>query len=255
MQSPSRRIEIIAITGLPQVQEGDDLAAMIVDASTRQGTPLAAEDVVVVAQKVVSKAEGAYVDLARVVPSDRAIELGATVQKDPRLVEVVLQQTAKIIRATPGVLITETIHGLVCANAGVDSSNSALDGRVITLPLDSDDSARIIRSRLESLVGVPLAVIVSDSFGRPWREGSMNVAIGVAGIEPLDDSRGHEDDHGRMLAATIVAVADEVASAAQLLMGEFGGVPAAIVRGANLDRSDSADARALQRNPRFDLFR
>lgn len=250
-----RSIEIIAIEGLPEVREGDEPAGMILDAAERQGSPLTPGDVVVVAQKIVSKAEGAVVDLEKVTPSDRANELAVTVQKDPRLVEVILQQSARIVRAAPGVLITETIHGLVCANAGVDNSNSAVPGQVITLPRDPDGSARLIRSTLESRVGGPLAVIVSDSFGRPWREGSTNVAVGVAGIEPLDDARGRGDDHGRVLQGTVVAVADEIASAAQLVMGEFGGVPAAIVRGLQFKTSDSSSARALQRSPEFDLFR
>lgn len=251
----SRRIEIIAVVGLPEVQEGDDPAAMIVDAAERQGSPLTAGDVVVVAQKIVSKAEGSIVDLEKVRPSQRAIELATTVQKDPRLVEVILQQSERIIRAAPGVLITETVHGLICANAGVDSSNSAVQSQVITLPRDPDGSARAIRSTLESRLGVPVGIIVSDSFGRPWREGSTDVAIGVAGIEPLDDARGRRDDHGRVLLGTVVATADEIASAAQLVMGEFGGVPAAIVRGLQIKMSDSGSARALQRSPESDLFR
>ena len=207
------------------------------------------------AQKIVSKAEGAVVDLDTVIPSERATELAAAVLKDPQLVEVILQQSERVIRSAPGVLITETIHGLICANAGVDSSNSAIEGQVITLPRDPDGSARAIRSTLESLTGVPLSVIVSDSFGRPWREGSTNVAIGVSGFEPLEDARGRGDDHGRVLRATVVAVADEMASAAQLVMGEFGGVPAAIVRGSQIQISDSGSARALQRSPETDLFR
>lgn len=235
--------------------EGDDPAAMIHDAAVRQGSALTPGDVVVVAQKIVSKAEGAVVDLEGVTPSERATELAATVRKDPRLVEIILQQSTRIVRAKPGVLITETIHGLVCANAGVDNSNSAVPGQVITLPRDPDGAARVIRSTLESLAGVPVGVIVSDSFGRPWREGSTNIAVGVAGIDPLDDSRGLGDDHGRMLQGTVVAVADEIASAAQLVMGEFGGVPAAIVRGLQIKSSDSGSARSLQRSPEFDLFR
>ncbi len=235
--------------------EGDDPAAMVLDAVERQGSPLTPGDVVVVAQKIVSKAEGAVVDLEKVTPSERAIELAETVRKDPRLVEVILQQSERIVRAAPGVLVTETIHGLVCANAGVDNSNSAVPSQVITLPRDPDGSARAIRATLESRVGFPVGVIVSDSFGRPWREGSTNVAVGVAGIEPLDDARGRADDHGRTLQGTVVAVADEIASAAQLVMGEFGGVPAAIVRGLQIKMSDSGSARSLQRSPESDLFR
>ncbi|MDP6821685.1 MAG: coenzyme F420-0:L-glutamate ligase [Dehalococcoidia bacterium] len=249
------RIEIVAIAGLPEVRAGDDLAAMIFDATVDQGTLLEDGDVIVVAQKIVSKAEGEVVNMNTVIPSRRANELAETVKKDPRLVEIILQQSAQIVRAAPGVLITETVHGLVCANAGVDSSNSAADDQVILLPPDPDGSARILRAALESRTGVNVRVIVSDSFGRPWREGSTNVAIGIAGFEPLDDARGEVDDRGRLLRGTVVAVADELASAAQLAMGEFGGVPAAIVRGARLSSSDSADATALQRSTETDLFR
>lgn len=251
----SLRIEIIAVAGLPEVTEGDDLSAMIFDAVRDQGTDLEDGDVVVIAQKIVSKSEGAIVDLKTVIPSEQALELAETVEKDPRLVEVILQQSAQIVRAAPGVLITETIHGLVCANSGVDSSNSAQDDQVIILPPDPDESARGLRSGLQKRTGVRIGIIISDSFGRPWREGSTNVAVGIAGFEPLDDARGREDDHGRMLRATVVAVADELASAAQLVMGEFGGVPAAIVRGAQITVSDSASAGLLQRSPETDLFR
>jgi coenzyme F420-0:L-glutamate ligase/coenzyme F420-1:gamma-L-glutamate ligase len=248
-------IEIIAIAGLPEVREGDDVAAMIYDAVLEHDSGLQSGDVVVVAQKVVSKAEGAVIDLNSITPSERARELAETVLKDPRLVEVILQQSVQVIRAVPGVLITETIHGLVCANSGVDSSNSAEDDQVITLPPDPDESARSLRTALESRSGVEIGVIVSDSFGRPWREGSTNVAIGIAGLQPIEDARGQGDDHGRVLRATVVAVADELASAAQLVMGEFGGVPAAIVRGAAITMSDNVSASALQRSPETDLFR
>jgi coenzyme F420-0:L-glutamate ligase/coenzyme F420-1:gamma-L-glutamate ligase len=251
----SLRIEIIAITGLPEVIDGDDLSVMIFDAARDQGCDFEEGDVVVIAQKIVSKSEGAIVDLKTVTPSKQAHELAETVQKDPRLVEVILQQSVQIVRAAPGVLITETIHGLVCANSGVDSSNSALDDQVIILPPDPDESARGLRSGLEKLAGVRIGVIVSDSFGRPWREGSTNVAVGIAGFEPLEDARGQGDDHGRVLRATVVAVADEIASASQLVMGEFGGIPAAIVRGAQITFSDSASAGLLQRSPETDLFR
>ncbi len=249
------RIEIVAIPGLPEVRAGDDLAAMIFDATVDQHTPLQNGDVIVVAQKIVSKAEGEVVNIDSVIPSPRANELAEMVKKDPRLVEIILQQSAQIVRAAPGVLITETVHGLVCANAGVDSSNSAADDQVILLPPDPDGSARMVRAALESRTGVNVRIIVSDSFGRPWREGSTNVAIGIAGFEPLEDARGKVDDRGRLLRGTVVAVADELASAAQLVMGEFGGVPAAIVRGARLTDSDSVDARALQRDTETDLFR
>ncbi|MBT3941494.1 MAG: coenzyme F420-0:L-glutamate ligase [Chloroflexi bacterium] len=248
-------IEIIGVEGLPEIREGDELASLIYEACGRQGTPLESGDVIVLAQKIVSKSEGAVVDLDTVTPSSRALELAEVVKKDPRLVEVILQQTANIIRSAPGVLITESIHGLVCANAGVDSSNTASNDQAITLPADPDGSARMLMNALGALTGVRTGVIISDSFGRPWREGSTNVAIGVAGIESLHDSRGQTDDHGRVLKATVVAVADELASAAQLVMGEFGRVPVAVVRGARLTESDSSGAKSLQRSPETDLFR
>ena len=251
----SLRIEIIAVPGLPEVVEGDNLSTMIYDAVRGQCVDLEDGDVIVVAQKIVSKSEGAVVDLQMVTPSKQAHALAETVKKDPRLVEVILQQSSQIVRAAPGVLITETIHGLVCANSGVDSSNSAQDDQVIILPPDPDKSARGLKSGLEKRFGVRLGIVVSDSFGRPWREGSTNIAVGIAGFEPLEDARGLGDDHGRVLHATVVAVADELASAAQLVMGEFGGVPAAIVRGARITSSDSAGAGLLQRSSKTDLFR
>jgi len=251
----SLRIEIIAVSGLPEVVEGDNLSTMIYDAVRGQCVDLEDGDVIVVAQKIVSKSEGAVVDLQMVTPSKQAHALAETVKKDPRLVEVILQQSSQIVRAAPGVLITETIHGLVCANSGVDSSNSAQDDQVIILPPDPDKSARGLKSGLEKRFGVRLGIVVSDSFGRPWREGSTNIAVGIAGFEPLEDARGLGDDHGRVLHATVVAVADELASAAQLVMGEFGGVPAAIVRGARITSSDSAGAGLLQRSSKTDLFR
>ena len=251
----SLRIEIIAVSGLPEVVEGDNLSTMIYDAVRGQCVDLEDGDVIVVAQKIVSKSEGAVVDLQMITPSKQAHALAETVKKDPRLVEVILQQSSQIVRAAPGVLITETIHGLVCANSGVDSSNSAQDDQVIILPPDPDKSARGLKSGLEKRSGVRLGIVVSDSFGRPWREGSTNIAVGIAGFEPLEDARGLGDDHGRVLHATVVAVADELASAAQLVMGEFGGVPAAIVRGARITSSDSAGAGLLQRSSKTDLFR
>jgi len=251
----SLRIEIIAVSGLPEVVEGDNLSTMIYDAVRGQCVDLEDGDVIVVAQKIVSKSEGAVVDLQMVTPSKQAHALAETVKKDPRLVEVILQQSSQIVRAAPGVLITETIHGLVCANSGVDSSNSAQDDQVIILPPDPDKSARGLKSGLEKRSGVRLGIVVSDSFGRPWREGSTNIAVGIAGFEPLEDARGLGDDHGRVLHATVVAVADELASAAQLVIGEFGGVPAAIVRGARITSSDSAGAGLLQRSSKTDLFR
>ncbi len=253
-------IEIIPLAALPEVEEGADLGALLLEAAPPGG--FLPGDLVVVAQKVVSKAEGAVVDLGSVSPSRRAREIAESSGKDPRLVEVILQQARRIVKFERGVLITETHHGLVCANSGVDASNvpsnalaNALgDERVSVLPADPDRSARAIRKVLEQSAGGPVGVIISDSFNRPWREGSINVAIGVSGFSPLLDRRGESDDYGRPLQATVVSVADEIASAAQLVIGESGRRPAAIVRGYSYEPSEGS-ASELMRDPATDLFR
>lgn len=245
-------IQIFAIEGLPEVSNGDDLAGLIIRASVC--SPLHAGDILVVAQKVVSKAEGAVVDLATVEPSRFAAEVAEATGKDPRAVEVVLQESRRIVKMDGGVLIAETRHGLVCANAGVDASNVPGDRFVTLLPADPDASARQLRLALEEHAGGPVAVIVSDTFNRPWRQGSVNVAIGISGLAPLIDMRGQRDDHGRELKSTLVALADEVASAAQLVMGETGRRPVVVVRGLRFDAVEGGSA-ALLRDPSKDLFR
>jgi coenzyme F420-0:L-glutamate ligase/coenzyme F420-1:gamma-L-glutamate ligase len=247
-------LHVFAVRGIGPIRRGDDLAVLIGEALVRSGRPLAAGDVVVVAQKAVSKSEGAIVDLASVMPSRFALRIAAVTGKDPRVVEVVLGESVRVVRMDRGVLIAETRHGFVCANAGVDASNAAADGYVTTLPADPDASARGLRASLVRRSGVDVAVIVSDSFGRPWREGSVNVALGVAGMAALEDLRGQVDDLGRVLRTTMVAVADELASAAQLVMGEMGGVPAAVVRGFAW-KTDEAGGGRLRRAPEKDLFR
>jgi coenzyme F420-0:L-glutamate ligase/coenzyme F420-1:gamma-L-glutamate ligase len=246
-------LQTFAVSGIGEIRQGDDLATLIGDALRHSGRPLLHGDVVVVAQKAVSKAEGSVVDLATVVPSRFAQQVASVTGKDPRVVEVVLTESVRIVRMDRGVLITETRHGFVCANAGVDASNAAADGQVTTLPADPDRSARNLRDSL-SRDGVEVAVIVSDSFGRPWREGSVNVALGVAGMAALQDLRGQLDDRGRVLRTSMVAVADELASAAQLVMGEMGGLPAAVVRGFAW-KPDDAGGAPLRRAPEKDLFR
>ena len=228
------------------MQAGDDLAALIA-ADVRDG------DVVVIAQKVVSKAEGRVVALADVVPSERAVALANGFDKDPRLVQVVLDESVDVIRASHGVLICETRHGFVCANAGVDVSNSGDEGVAILLPLDPDASARRIRSALEAKVGV----VISDSFGRPWRLGVTDVAIGAAGIRVLDDWRGRADADGRALQATEVAIADQLASAADLARAKDSREPVVLIRGAteHLTDEDGPGAAALRRPRKLDLFR
>jgi coenzyme F420-0:L-glutamate ligase/coenzyme F420-1:gamma-L-glutamate ligase len=241
-----------ALSGLPEVHQGDDLAALLLAAATT----LADGDVLVVAHKVVSKAEGRVVALAAVEPGERARALAADHGKDPRVVEVILRESSAIVRSRPGVLICRTPHGFVCANAGVDASNAGRPGELILLPADPDASARALRRRLRALSGVGPAIVVSDSFGRAWRVGQCDVAIGAAGLAPVDDWRGRRDAAGRELAATIVAVADEAAAAADLARAKDGGEPAVLVRGLehHVTDADGPGAAALVRERSEDLF-
>ena len=243
------RVEVVALDGIPEVAAGDDLAAMLGDALEREGglLPLRADDVLVVTQKIVSKAEGAVVDLTTVEPRPEAIEFAAKWDRDPRQIEVVLREARRVVRMTNGVLITETPHGFVCANGGVDASNVGPgSGQVVTLlPRDPDASATGIRRAIEARFGVDLPVIISDSFGRPWRWGIVDVAIGVSGMLPLEDLRGVADHDGRVMRSTVRAVADEIASAAELAFGKTTARPAALVRGANPTRGEAAIRDAL----------
>lgn len=236
-------VRVLALEGIPEVRLGDDLAALIGDALSRTAgaLPLALDDVLVVTQKVVSKAEGAVVDLTRVVPRPEAVEFAAGFDRDPRQIEVVLREARRVVRMAHGVLITETRHGFVCANGGVDASNvGPASGSVVTLlPEDPDASARRLRRALAERFGVDLPVIVSDSFGRPWRWGITDVAIGASGLEPLEDLRGAPDADGRVMHATVRAVADELASAAELALGKTAGRPVALVRGAAFARGET----------------
>lgn len=246
-------LRVFAVEGLPEVQEGDDLGALIVEAMRAQGTLLAAGDVVVVTQKIVSKAEGRVVDLATVEPSAFARRIAEAWEKDARQVEVVLRESRRIVRMDRGVLICETRHGLVCANAGVDASNAAA-GRVVLLPEDPDASARRVRDRVRELTGCDVAVIVSDTFGRPWRNGLVNVAIGLAGMAALEDYSGQLDPAGYELRVTQMCWPDELAAAAELVMGKLDRVPVAVVRGLSW-RPAEGSARELVREPDKDLFR
>jgi len=247
------RIELIGVEGVPEVKPGDNLIDLIGSALRESKEELFDGDVLVVAQKIVSKSENRVVRLETIEPSLRAKEWAAAYDKDPRVVEVVLRESKRIVRMERGVLISETEHGFVCANAGVDASNVA-DGTVTLLPKDSDASARTIREGLQSEFGVSLAVIISDTFGRPWREGLVNVALGVSGMAPLIDYRGLEDSHGNVLKVTVIAIADELASAAELMMKKSAGVPVIIVRGLEYQWSE-ATGRALIRAAELDLFR
>jgi coenzyme F420-0:L-glutamate ligase/coenzyme F420-1:gamma-L-glutamate ligase len=242
-------LTIWGVADLPEIAVGDDLAAMIAGA-----IELADDDIVVVTSKVVSKAEGAVVDLATVVPSPFADALARRWEKDARLVEVVLQQAVRIVRMSGPLLITETRHGFVCANSGVDESSSGAPGRAVVLPSDPDASARRLRERFAEL-GVDVAVIISDTFGRPWREGQTDVAVGLAGIAPITSYVGQQDPHGHVFRVQQLCTADELAAAAELVKGNLARVPAAVIRGFAWDRDDDATAASLIRPPERDLFR
>ena len=239
-------LRVIPLEGMPEVEEGDDLGAILADAGRLEGG-----DVVVVAQKIVSKAEGRVVRLDDVEPSDLARQLAAN--RDPRQVEVILREAVRIVRSRPPLVIAETRHGFVCASAGVDASNAPEPGMLVLLPIDPDESARRLRDRLRELTGRSVGVVVSDSFGRPWRQGTTDVAIGAAGIRTLLDLRGRRDRAGYELHATEIAVADEIAGAAELVMGKTKGVPGAVVRG--LDLAGEGSGRDLVMPPERDLFR
>jgi coenzyme F420-0:L-glutamate ligase/coenzyme F420-1:gamma-L-glutamate ligase len=246
-------IRVIPLVGLPELKEADDLAALLAEAVERSGG-LEEGDVVVVAQKAVSKVEGRVVRLDEVEPSRRAVELAGS-EGDPRQLEVILQESAEIVRSRPPLVIAQTRHGFVCASAGVDASNAKGPGTVILLPLDPDASAAALRLRLGELTGVAPGVIVSDSFGRAWRQGTTDVALGVAGIAALRDLRGSRDAVGYELRSTMIAVADEIAGAAELVMGKDKGVPAALVRGVGVGAAGDGSARDLVMPRDRDLFR
>jgi coenzyme F420-0:L-glutamate ligase/coenzyme F420-1:gamma-L-glutamate ligase len=246
-------LHIFSVAGIPEVAPGADLGALIADAVRRTGRAVGAGDVFVVAQKVVSKAEGALVRLDEMVPSALAHEWAAAHGLDPHVVEVVFRESRRIVRMDRGIVIAETRHGFVCANAGVDASNVP-PGFVTVLPRDPDASAEGLRASLSQALGCPISTIVSDTFGRPWREGFVNVALGVAGLRPLIDYRGSVDPHGRRLHATMIALADELAGAAEIVMRKTAGTPVAIVRGA-AEWTGDGSGRMLVREASRDLFR
>jgi coenzyme F420-0:L-glutamate ligase/coenzyme F420-1:gamma-L-glutamate ligase len=252
-----RRLEVVALDGIPELRPGDDLPALIVEAlaATPGVLPARDDDVLVVTQKVVSKAEGAIVDLTTIEPRPEAVEFAGRWDRDARQVEVVLREARRVVRMDHGVLITETAHGFVCANGGVDASNvGERAGDVVTLlPKDPDASAAGIREAVRAATNVDVPVIVSDSFGRPWRWGIVDVAIGVSGLEPLEDLRGTPDHDGRVMRSTVRAVVDELASAAELAFGKVDGRPVALVRGATFRRGEGS-IRDLLMPRQFDLF-
>jgi coenzyme F420-0:L-glutamate ligase / coenzyme F420-1:gamma-L-glutamate ligase len=249
------RVTAVALEGLPEIRQGDDLAALLAEAMP-SGSPIDG-DVLVLAHKVVSKAEGRTRTLSSVVPDQRATELAARLGKDARHIQVILDESREVRRAAHGVLIAVTHHGFVCANAGVDASNAPDDDTVILLPVDPDRSARELRARLSARLSASPAVLITDSFGRAWRHGQCDVAIGCAGLSPLEDWRGQPDVRGRELKATLIAAADELAAAADLARAKDAMQPAVLVSGADrhVSEDDGPGAVALIRPPEHDLFR
>ncbi|WP_133868108.1 coenzyme F420-0:L-glutamate ligase [Ilumatobacter fluminis] len=242
-------VSILPVVGLPEIEAGADLAAMIAALE-----PLADGDVVVITSKIVSKAEGCATELDGVIPSTFAVEWGERWEKDPRVVEVVLRESNRIVRQIGPVLITETKHGFVCANSGVDQSSSGAHDRILTLPVDPDASARRARDRFAEL-GVRVAVVVTDTFGRPWREGQTDIAIGVAGINPLRSYIGEVDPHGHEFRVQEICVADELAAAGELVKGNTSRVPVAVIRGFEFEFDDEATMAPVIRDSSRDLFR
>jgi coenzyme F420-0:L-glutamate ligase / coenzyme F420-1:gamma-L-glutamate ligase len=246
-------VSIYPISGLPEILNGAALPDLIMEGLGQLGMSLEPGDVVVITQKVVSKAEGRVVQLDRVRPSPRATEIGQRIGFDPRHVEVILSEAVRVVREAPRVLITETRHGFICANSGVDRSNTGGKEIVVLLPEHPDESAHQLRAAFRALSGVSVGVVISDSFGRPWREGQVNVAIGAAGVVALRDYRGRQDPDGYELQGTELAVVDEIASAAELVMGKLDRVPVALIRGATVAGDDRV--QTLLRDPATDLFR
>lgn len=249
-----KRRELIGLEKIREVCAGDSVGELICDACAAEKIDLTDDDILIVTQKIVSKAEGRIVTLANVRPSVRAMELARQLDKDPALVEVILGESRRIVRSGERALIVETHHGFVCANAGVDQSNVGLH-RVALLPEDPDRSAREIRAVICQRTGKNPAVIISDSFGRPWRLGTVDVAVGIAGLKPIKDERGFKDRHGYQLKAAVAAVADELASAAELVMGKRDGVPVVVARGFDLEKKEEGTVRELIRPAAEDLFR
>lgn len=248
------RIELLALGDTPDVRPGADVAQLVAESAAASDVTLTDGDVLVVTHKVVSKAEGRLVDLRTVEPSELALRTERDWGKDARYIEVVLRESVRIVRMSRGLIISETAHGFVCANAGVDASNVSGGDEVCLLPADPDGSARALRAALKERYGADVAVIITDSFGRPWRNGIVNIAIGVAGISPFADYRGQPDDYGRVMSASIMAIADEIASAAELVSGKVNRCPFVVVRGYPYDRREGA-ASAIVMNPAMDLFR
>ena len=251
---PVSGLQVFGVAGLPEIVEGADLADLIADTASAGGTALQDGDIVVVTSKVVSKSEGRTLELANIEPSPFAVEWSTKWDKDPAVTEVVLREAKRIVRQLGPVLITETQHGFVCANSGVDQSSSGAHGRVVLLPDDPDASARRIRTGLGRR-GVDVAVIISDTFGRAWREGQTDIAIGIAGMHPIRSYIGEFDPHGHEFKVQAVCLADELAGAAELVKGNISRVPVGVIRGFGWERDDSATIAPVLRDPSRDLFR
>lgn len=247
-------LTIFGVPGLPEIGEGTDLAAAIAGAAAAAGTPLATGDVVVVTSKIVSKAEGRVIDQGDVVPSPFAVEWATRWDKDPAVIEVVLREAKRIVRQAGPILITETHHGFVCANSGVDQSSSGAAGRLVMLPEDPDASARRLRTAWAGC-GLDIAVIISDTFGRAWREGQTDIAIGIAGLDPITSYIGQHDPHGHEFKVQAVCLADELAGAAELVKGNVSRVPVGVIRGLTWVADESASIASVLRDQSKDLFR
>jgi len=252
--SPFKEIRIFGIEGLPEIHQGDDLPALLFARLSSAQFPFLPGDICVVTQKIISKAEGALVDLRTITSSPFAQNLADRIHKDPRLLEVILRESKRIVRMDRDIMICETKHGVICANAGVDQSNIPGDHIVSVLPADPDESARKFRQGLQKYFQMDIPVIITDTFGRPWREGLTNVAVGVAGLNPLIDLRGKKDACGYELQKTMIAVADEIGCAAELVMKKRDRIPLAIVRGYAYQKSEDG-SQSLLRSPEKDLFR
>ena len=248
-------IRVIGVEGMPEVGAGDDLTVLLIDAAEKQNTSIDSGDIVVVTQKIVSKAEGRVISIDDIQPSELALTITEGHRRDPRHTELILRESARIVRMDRGVIISETHHGFTCANAGIDASNIPGSNTVALLPVDPDASARRVRDAIKNRLGAEVAVIISDTFGRPWRNAAVNVAIGVAGFNPLLSYVGQEDSHGNMMYTTVICVADELAAVAELVSGKLLGVPVSIIKGYPYEPMEDASHEALLRPPEKDLFR
>ena len=248
-------IRVIGIEGMPEAVEGDDLAAQIMDACSIQNIEIEQGDIFVVTQKIVSKAEGRVIRIDSVEPSPLAISISEGHRRDPRHTELILRESKRIVRMLDGVIISETHHGFNCANAGIDASNIPGLEEVCLLPVDPDASARLIVHSIRKRLGITVPVVISDTFGRPWRNGAVNVAIGVAGLNPMLSYVGQEDSFGNLMYTTIIAVADEIAATAELVTGKVLEIPVALIKGYNYEPMGDASNQSLIRSPDKDLFR